>query len=1042
MKIGFGMGAVIRACWASACLIGAAIGLVAPSLCRAQLVVNDTLNGTSSSYGWRSIDGACLTAGNGSGSIPSCFAEGRIRTPDAVGFGALRLTDARNDQSGGLISTFTFPSDQGLQVTFTTVTYGGNGLNGTGADGLSFFLADADILRVVDRNTRLGAKGGSLGYSRSRGGVPGLVGGYLGVGIDEFGNYSNPQDTGLGGPGFRSNVVAVRGAQATGYRYIAGSAVQGAIASWREPTRLTSAPLTFLLSISRDGLLNMSYSRAGGVANPVISNLQISANNGPLPRNFRFGFAASTGGGTNIHEITCFKAAGITASGSSAGSNALQSSKVQLGTQLYLAYYHSENWWGQLLAKGISVDPVTQSLSINAAANWDASCTLTGGPCPTTGTATQAQTPDARVLLTSNGTQGVALLWNQLSATQRTALEGSATAAASARLAYLRGDRRSEGAQAGGFRPRTGLLGDILNSSPVAVGPVTLPPTSVWKDSLYPTASSPEGESYAAFSAQQATRTNVVYVGANDGYLHGFRAGAYDANAQFNRNVPNDGLELIAYVPATVLQTLHAPVAQLDFSGSQYAHNAYVDAAPGVGDLFYQGAWHTWLVSGLGAGGNLDGVIGNENRVGSGAIFALDVTDPARFSANQAAQLVIGEWSASNLVCEGDTGNSRCRDHLGNTYGTPLIRRLHDGNWAVIFGNGYHSPSGGAGVFILKVDSATGQKTVRYLDTGRGNRQTPNGIAGVTSLDINGDGLSDFLYAGDLLGNVWRFDVTSDQPANWRVRAEPIFQTDGLPISTVVLASAVKSAEGPARIMLNFGTGLAYPQTLSQAPSLSAQNHALVGVWDWDMDGWNTLGSRELRSLARSSPLAPPRLTMRLRNLQERTLFTDGRAASTASVGSRTVAEQALCWVGGALCTGNPLAPQFGWRLALPAPQEQVIYNPVVQDGLMVVSTTIPSVVQVFSCSPPKVATGFTMALTLDQGQAASTSYFDPNAPTNAGLRVIGVSLSAVGTPTFLVSGNLKYMVTQTSNGTPTLTQLKVPVDNPLTKRVTWRELR
>ena len=418
------------------------IGLAGPALCTAQVVINDNLNGASSSYGWRSIGSACLTAGNGTGTIPSCVSKGQISVADVVGSGALRLTDASENKSGGLISTFTFPSDQGLQVTFTTVTYGGNGLNSTGADGLSFFLVDADVMRVVDAQTKLGAIGGSLGYSRSSTRVPGLVGGYLGIGIDEYGNFSNPEDNGTGGPGVRPNVVAVRGAESKKYNYIAGSTVQGPIAAWREPTRVTVEPLTFLLSISRDGLLNMSYSRAGGVANPVITDLPISANNGPLPRNFRFGFAASSGGGTNIHEITCFKASGITASGSSAGSNALQSSKVQLGTQLYLAYYHSENWWGQLLAQGISVDPVTKGLSINTEANWDASCVLTGGACPATGRASAAQPPSQRLLLTSRDNLGVPLLWNQLSAAQRIALDGNDTAGESTRLDYLRGDRR------------------------------------------------------------------------------------------------------------------------------------------------------------------------------------------------------------------------------------------------------------------------------------------------------------------------------------------------------------------------------------------------------------------------------------------------------------------------------------------------------------------------------------------------------------------------------------------------------------------------
>ena len=101
-----------------------------------------------------------------------------------------------------------------------------------------------------------------------------------------------------------------------------------------------------------------------------------------------------------------------------------------------------------------------------------------------------------------------------------------------------------------------------------------------------------------------------------------------------------------------------------------------------------------WLVSGLGAGG--------------AAVFALDITNPtaANFVEGNASSLVIGEWTSATLSC---VSNTTCGTSLGNTYGTPLIRRLHDGRWAVIFGNGYGSASGDAGIFVMTVDTTRQQ---------------------------------------------------------------------------------------------------------------------------------------------------------------------------------------------------------------------------------------------------------------------------------------------------------------------------------------------
>ncbi|NNC09996.1 pilus assembly protein PilY, partial [Corallococcus exiguus] len=140
---------------------------------------------------------------------------------------------------------------------------------------------------------------------------------------------------------------------------------------------------------------------------------------------FRFGFSAGTGGGSNVHEITCFKAAPVGQANSSAGTNVQQSARVEAGTQVYLAYYHPTNWWGELTAQNLVMDPTTGIVSIATNANWNASCTLTGGACPaisSTSTVT-AQAPSARSILTWNGTSGIPFQWSNLTSAQKNVLD-------------------------------------------------------------------------------------------------------------------------------------------------------------------------------------------------------------------------------------------------------------------------------------------------------------------------------------------------------------------------------------------------------------------------------------------------------------------------------------------------------------------------------------------------------------------------------------------------------------------------------------------
>lgn len=1121
---------------------------------RAQLVIEDKLTGASSAYDWRALNGACLTAGDNTGNIPACngltYYSGKTqvggdgtnngRLPDTVGTGALRLTngdvtkDGSNgdNQTGAVVSNFTFPTNQGIQVTFATVTYGGDGNNGTGADGISFFLADGAQQPTV------GGLGGSLGYSCSNGNASydGVVGAYIGIGIDEYGNFANPGDNTNTGPGsngtatgdnFKAGRIALRGAGNTAFAWLSASAdygkyypktlsdsdkaaavkatcksgtiwnysgskqtvngksisnkndtgiklpynypllaykdlpsgvtianQQATSAGNNRPIRANATPITYELKITQDGVLDFSYSVNGGAATTVISDRKITDSNGPLPGSFRFGFSSGTGGSNNVHEITCFKAAPVSQSASSAGTNVQQSARVEAGTQLYLAYYHPVNWWGELTAQDLVVNSSTDVVSINPVANWNASCTLTGGDCQATNQKNlTAQGSANRSMLTWSGTAGVPFQWDNLSDAQKTALSAGDASATDARLKYLRGDRTNEiGGTAGGqLRKRSGLLGDVIDSSPTWVGPPVSPYAVSWIDGINKDAVAPEAatnaQTYTNFNETYFNRQNVVYIGANDGFLHGFRAGAYDAKGDFAASTsrPNDGREVLAYMPSSVLNTIHNSTSgALDFSSTQYAHNFFVDGTPGTGDLFYNGAWHTWLVGGTGPGGNSTGPVADKTTAAKGVLYALDITNPDNFAESNASTLVMGEWTSDTITCN----VSNCGDNLGAIYGTPIIRRLHNGNWAALFGNGVNSKNGNAGMFVMMVDSATGAVSFRFLDTGVGAATdgTKNGIAYVSSADLDGDHITDYAYGGDFRGNLWRFDLTDADPTKWFVTSSstgggqptPLFTTaTGQPISTRVSVSTALGVgpQGQTGVIVAFGTGRQLPQTQSQSAQYETAGQSLYGIWDWNMASWNA----KAKGSAQYASLAAPQ-TVTTAKLQAQSVTATG-TVSGGTTNYRSVSASAVCWQGSSACTtGNT---KFGWKLPLPASTEQVIYNPTTAYGMFIVNTTIPAVSQALSCTT-QPASGYTMAVSIASGGASQQSFFadqNGNFVLLAGGIISGVGLSGTGTPSIVTANKNPYLVQQTVGGSGAVTKIN-PAANSVGKRLTWIKRR
>ncbi len=215
---------------------------------------------------------------------------------------------------------------------------------------------------------------------------------------------------------------------------------------------------------------------------------------------------------------------------------------------------------------------------------------------------------------------------------------------------------------------------------------------------------------------------------------------------------------------------------------------------------------------------------GGRSGPGGSAIFALDVTNPttSNFTEANAANLVIGEWTPASIAC---ANLASCGSNLGNTYGTPQIRRLHDGKWAVIFGNGFGSTSGDAGIFVMTIGPAHAP-TIYYLSTHTGSAASPNGIAFASPVDLDGDHITDYVYAGDLQGNLWRFDLTSSSETNWALTPGPLFKTPaGQPITTGIVAASGAPSSGIPR-----STPLARRHSTASGTGISALPMAAPSV--------------------------------------------------------------------------------------------------------------------------------------------------------------------------------------------------------------------
>ena len=447
---------------------------------------------------------------------------------------------------------------------------------------------------------------------------------------------------------------------------------------------------------------------------------------------------------------------------------------ITAGTTGYAAGYNSTDWSGSLTRNNLDLE-TAEPLSPPV---WDASCMLTGGTCPSTGaTVAQVLTPDQRKIITydSKADVGRPFRWDNLSAEQQAALNVSpASINPSAtpqftldgfgqqRVAHVRGERTYESAVSPRFRSRSSLMGAVIKGEPVYVSS----PTSGFRD-IFPGESpegiaAAEGDTYAKYQFDNRSRPPTVYVGSNDGMLHAFDGAS--------------GHERWAYVPDTVIRNLH--LTRMTHSEGAFAPT--VDDAPQQIDAFIDGQWRTYLIGSL--------------RLGGRGVYALDVTQTG-FANEAAAAAGVPKWEFSNLPPDPANPGSDCVagsrycSSLGYTYDSINVARIaYEDKWVVLVSSGYFPESttdiGGPGdadaarrTSLLVIDLETGE-LIKEIPSPAPTAGVSYGLSTATVYDFGSDQIDDVAVAGDLAGNLYRFDLTGD-PDSWVDKANLMFTTYG-----------------------------------------------------------------------------------------------------------------------------------------------------------------------------------------------------------------------------------------------------------------------
>lgn len=523
--------------------------------------------------------------------------------------------------------------------------------------------------------------------------------------------------------------------------------------------------------------------------------------------------------------------------------------------------------------------------------------------------------------------------WATLTATQQTAAEGVNL------VNFLRGQYGYENRSTNVtdnrlFRYREAVLGDALESQPAYLDK----PVFGYTD-----------PGYSAFKSTHTSRAGTVYMGTNDGMLHAFAG--------------DTGVERWAYVPSMVIPNMWK-LADFNYAT---LHTNYVNGSAITSDVCTANCsdagtavWKTILVAGLNGGGR--------------GYYALDITNPS-------APALLWEFTTT-------TGMGAVQDDdLGYGFGHAIITTKRDGTWVVLITSGYNNVSPGDGQGYLYVLDAASGTILSKIATGVGSTTTPSGLAKISgySNDPNSNEAG-YIYGGDLLGNLWRFDINSSATAvigtGDKLKFATLFSnaagTTPQPITTMPILGRINGKR-----VIFIGTG----KYLETSDLTNTQQQTLYAIKDDDA----------------TSTLVNPRNT-----LVSQTLINNPDGTATRISGSSNTVN---------FTSGR------GWYVDFPDAGERVNIEGKLVQGTLVIASIVPSNT---ACSP---------------GGYGWLNYFDYK---NGSASSEKFDATIVGINVVYVNGQPIIAVVTSDNPTPTKPKEDLPPIPPpgfSSKRVIWREL-
>ncbi|WP_297574833.1 pilus assembly protein [uncultured Deefgea sp.] len=413
-----------------------------------------------------------------------------------------------------------------------------------------------------------------------------------------------------------------------------------------------------------------------------------------------------------------------------------------------------------------------------------------------------------------------------------------------------------------GFRTRSnGLLGDIIDSQPVVI---TKP------------AGSTTDSSYSVFQTSNANR-NMVFIGANDGMLHAFSVATMS--------------ELMAYIPSPVYGNLKALTATDYGQSGGTPHEYHVNGSLRQADVKIGSNWKTILVGGLGQGGK--------------GFFAVDATSESTLDSNSSIKW---EWTDVST------------NTMGYALGTPIIYNVRTSDStvvpAVILSNGYENKwvkgaasqlANTSSLYIVNADTGA---LLKQIDVAGGV-----GLSSPAGVDAGQDGVLDYVYAGDINGKLWRFDLTDSSPSNFKVISPPIYDAGtSKPIVMRPAVMAVNSSSGePIGSLVMFGTG----KLLTDSDRSDTSQQTFYAVLDKMEDLFSTITES---------------------NLQKQEILTTQTQSGSSTIRAGTYRKLSS----NSIDLQSDSNTKLGWFINLPVSSERLVTSPMIFEDKLLFGTGIP----------------------------------------------------------------------------------------------------